>query len=113
MYHHFRNDAFYELYNLLNVRETGKREVVLCKPLPQTLYLIYDCVTSKAGGAHQRRGRALNGHHRVRTFIVCEKAFNLKLSEMKPTRAIAVIVGRVSTWSFQVFEFSFVREVSI
>ena len=38
LYHHFRNDAFYDLYNLVKVRETGKREVVLCQPLPQTLY---------------------------------------------------------------------------
>jgi hypothetical protein len=38
VYHHFRNDAFYDLYNLLKVRETGKREVVLLQPLPQALY---------------------------------------------------------------------------
>jgi len=37
LYHHFRNDAFYDLYNLVKVRKTGKREVVLCQPLPQTL----------------------------------------------------------------------------
>ena len=39
LYHHFRNDAFYDLYNLLKVRKTGKREVVFLQPLPQTLYL--------------------------------------------------------------------------
>ena len=38
LYHHFRNDAFYDLYTLLKVRKTGKREVVLLQPLPQTLY---------------------------------------------------------------------------
>ena len=38
VYHHFRNDAFYDLDNLLKVRETGKRKVVLLQPLPQTLY---------------------------------------------------------------------------
>ena len=38
LYHHVRNDAFYDLYNLSKVRETGKREVVLLQPLPQTLY---------------------------------------------------------------------------
>ena len=38
LYHHFRNDAFYGLYNLLKVQKTGKREVVLGQPLPQTLY---------------------------------------------------------------------------
>ena len=35
LYHHFRNDAFYDLYNLLKVRKTGKQEVVLLHPLPQ------------------------------------------------------------------------------
>jgi len=38
LYHHFRNDAFYDLYNLLKVRKTGKQEVVSLQPLPQTLY---------------------------------------------------------------------------
>ena len=38
LYHHFRNDAFYDLYNPLKVRETGKRRVVFRQPLPQTLY---------------------------------------------------------------------------
>ena len=38
LYHQFRNDAFYGLYNLLKVQKTGKREVVLGQPLPQTLY---------------------------------------------------------------------------
>ena len=38
LYHHFRNDAFCGLYNLLKVQKTGKREVVLGQPLPQTLY---------------------------------------------------------------------------
>ena len=38
LYHHFRNDAFYDLYNLLKVRKTGKREVVFGQPLPQSLY---------------------------------------------------------------------------
>ena len=38
LYHNFRNDAFYGLYNLLEVQKTGKREVVLGQPLPQTLY---------------------------------------------------------------------------
>ena len=33
LYHHFRNDAFYGLYNLLKVQKTGKREVVLGQPL--------------------------------------------------------------------------------
>jgi len=37
LYHHFRNDVFYDLYNLLKVRKTGKREVVVVQPLPQTL----------------------------------------------------------------------------
>ena len=37
LYHHFRNDAFYGLYNLLKVRKTGKQEVVFLQPLPQTL----------------------------------------------------------------------------
>ena len=37
LYHNFRNDAFYGLYNLLKVHKTGKREVVLGQPLPQTL----------------------------------------------------------------------------
>ena len=37
LYQHVRNDAFYDLYNLLKVRKTGKREVVLLQPLPQTL----------------------------------------------------------------------------
>ena len=37
MYHDFRNDAFCDLYNLLNARKIGKREVVLCQPSPQTL----------------------------------------------------------------------------
>ena len=40
LYHHFRNDAFYGIYNLLKVQKTGKREVVLGQPLPQTLYFI-------------------------------------------------------------------------
>jgi hypothetical protein len=39
LYHHFRNDAFYDLYNLLKVRKTGNREVVLLQPLPESLYL--------------------------------------------------------------------------
>jgi hypothetical protein len=30
LYHHFRNDAFYDLYNLLKVRKTGKRESFCC-----------------------------------------------------------------------------------
>ena len=38
LYHHFRNDAFYDPYNLIKVRKTGKREVVLLQPLPQTLH---------------------------------------------------------------------------
>ena len=38
LYHHVRNDAFYDLYNLLKVRKTGKWEVFLLQPLPQTLY---------------------------------------------------------------------------
>ena len=38
LYHHFRNEAFYDLYNLFKVRKTGKREVVLLQPLPQWLY---------------------------------------------------------------------------
>ena len=38
LYHHFRNDASVDLYNLLEVLKTGKREVVLLQPLPQTLY---------------------------------------------------------------------------
>jgi len=38
LYHHFRNDAFCDLYNLLKVWKTGKREVVMLQPLPQTLY---------------------------------------------------------------------------
>ena len=38
LYHHFRNDAFNDLYNLLKVRKTGKREVVLLQPLPQWLW---------------------------------------------------------------------------
>jgi len=37
VYHHFRNDAFYDLYNLLKVQKTGKREVVVLQPLPQML----------------------------------------------------------------------------
>jgi hypothetical protein len=37
VYHDFQNDAFCDLYNLLKVRKIGKREVVLCQPLPQTL----------------------------------------------------------------------------
>ena len=37
LYHHFRNDAFHGLYNLLKVQKTGKREVILGQPLPQTL----------------------------------------------------------------------------
>ena len=41
VYHHFRNDAIYGLYNLLNVQKTGKREVVLGQPLPQTLYMCH------------------------------------------------------------------------
>jgi hypothetical protein len=41
VYHHFRNDAFYDLFNLLKVRKTGKREVVLMQPLPQTLYTFH------------------------------------------------------------------------
>ena len=40
LYHHFRNDAFHGLYNLLKVQKTGKREVVLGQPLPQRLYLL-------------------------------------------------------------------------
>ena len=40
LYHHFRNDAFHDLYNLLNVRKTGKQEVVFLQPLPQTLYQV-------------------------------------------------------------------------
>ena len=28
LYHHFRNEAFYDFYNLLKVRKTGRREVV-------------------------------------------------------------------------------------
>ena len=39
LYHQFRNDAFYDLYNLLKVRKTAKWEVVLLHPLPQTLYI--------------------------------------------------------------------------
>ena len=38
LYHHFRNDTFYDLYNLSKVRKTGKREVVLLQPLPESLY---------------------------------------------------------------------------
>ena len=38
LYHHFQKDAFYDLYTLLKARKTGKREVVLLQPLPQTLY---------------------------------------------------------------------------
>ena len=37
LYHRFRTDAFYDLYNLLKVRKTGKQEVVFGQPLPQTL----------------------------------------------------------------------------
>jgi hypothetical protein len=35
LYHHFRNDAFYDLYNLLKVRKTEKLGVVLLQPLPE------------------------------------------------------------------------------
>ena len=35
LYHHFRNDPVYDLYKLLKVRKTGKREVVLLQPLPE------------------------------------------------------------------------------
>ena len=44
LYHHFRNDAFYDLYNLLKVPKTGKREVVLLQPLPQWLYIYNICI---------------------------------------------------------------------
>jgi len=50
LYHHFRNDAFYDLYNLLKVRKTGKREVVVVQPLPQTLYTCQ--IRSTAGRRH-------------------------------------------------------------
>jgi hypothetical protein len=39
VYHNFRNDAFYDLYNLVDVRKTGKQDVVLLQPLPHMLYL--------------------------------------------------------------------------
>ena len=39
LYHHFRNDVFYDLHNLLKVRKTAKQEVVVLQPLPQTLYM--------------------------------------------------------------------------
>jgi hypothetical protein len=38
LYHYVRNDAFYGLDNLLQVQKTGKQEVVLGQPSPQTLY---------------------------------------------------------------------------
>ena len=38
LYHDFRNDAFCDLHNLLKVRKIGNREVVVCQPLPQSLY---------------------------------------------------------------------------
>ena len=44
LYHHFRNVAVYDLYNLLKVRKTGKQEVVFLQPLPQTLYDRYKSV---------------------------------------------------------------------
>ena len=55
LYHHFRNDAFYGLYNLLKVQKTGKRDVVLGQPLPQTLYhagkqKVVDRVQTASGG---------------------------------------------------------------
>ena len=50
LYHHLRNDAFYDLYNLLKVRKTGKREVVFLQPLPQTLYVVPFCCKTKKPG---------------------------------------------------------------
>ena len=41
LYHHFRNDAFHGLYNLLKVQKTEKRAVVLGQPFPQTLYCLH------------------------------------------------------------------------
>ena len=38
LYHDFRNDAFCDLCNLF--QSLKKREVVLCQPLPQTLYTV-------------------------------------------------------------------------
>jgi hypothetical protein len=37
LYHRFRNDAFYDLYNRLKVRKRGKQKVGFLGPLPQTL----------------------------------------------------------------------------
>ena len=55
LYRDFRIDAFYGLYNLLKVQKTGKREVVLGQPLPQTLYparkqKVVDRVQTASGG---------------------------------------------------------------
>ena len=52
LYHHFRNDAFYGLYNPLKVQKTGKREVVLGQPLPQTLYVYVDLKTHSSTDTH-------------------------------------------------------------
>ena len=56
LYHHFRNDAIYDLYNLLKVLKTGKREVVLLQPLPQTLYTEREHEISKDRKQHGRHG---------------------------------------------------------
>ena len=49
LYHHFRNDAFYDLYNLLKVRKPGKQDVVSLQPLPQTLYNLITVATTLRG----------------------------------------------------------------
>ena len=55
-----------------------------------------------------------NGSKKSRNRCTCVWRFFKKLLHGRFTnRAIAVFVGRVAIWSFQVFEFSFVPEVSV
>jgi len=64
LYHHSRNDAFYDLYNLLKVRKTGKREVVFLQPLPQTLYTKGHTVFLFCGGSSNERDTPVAPHCR-------------------------------------------------
>ena len=53
LYHRFRNDAFYDLYNPFKVRKSGKREVFLLQPLRKR--------STQRRSASERRGTNLQG----------------------------------------------------
>ena len=70
LYHHFRNDAFYDIYNLLKVRKTGKQEVVFLQPLPQTLYTACSLlvILQNSFGKRHCQKVSIEFHFRIRSY---------------------------------------------